>query len=145
MNFLILALQVLGRFHSSEGTENTFNLTFLTCQVFPRKITRQARNKHSAYAATQARTEGFLSSSEPWPTERLRQWPRPQTGVRHGRVQLWALPWLCSGSQRTEKSPTAALFLMCICLPAILFLKYINLIVSKPKRFNDPSLFRGRA
>lgn len=29
-------------------------------------------------------------------------------------------------------------------LPAILFLKYINLIVSNPKRLSDPSVFKGR-
>lgn len=29
-------------------------------------------------------------------------------------------------------------------LPAILFLKYINLIVSNPKRLSDPSAFKGR-
>lgn len=29
-------------------------------------------------------------------------------------------------------------------LPAILFLKYINLTVSKPKRLSDPSVFKGR-
>lgn len=40
--------------------------------------------------------------------------------------------------------PIEAILLMCLFLPAILFLKYINLIVSKPNRFNDPSLFKGR-
>lgn len=50
--------------------------------------------------------------------------------------------FLCT--QVREDISLEAILLTYIFLPAILFLKYINLIVSSPNRFNDPSLFKGR-
>lgn len=58
--------------------------------------------------------------------------------------QIWAEAFIAYPNALDWCNISTGLILLIYPLPAILFLKYINLIVSNPKRFNDPSVFKGR-
>lgn len=122
MNCHVLGLQTLVRFYSMKHTENMLSHPFSTDLGVPQK-NNKINNKNILTAQLCKLNRMALPRSLAQSTERVWQWPRSQTSEQD--TMSLNLGSATSYPQAVSLGRTSieAILLMCIFLPAILFLK----------------------